>query len=92
MEYVPESIRYLLASVPYRKKLNFTFEGLPAAQKSIERIRDFELRISSANLPPGRDETIAARSAEAIHHLEGVWMTISIRQKPRPRSSSICVP
>ena len=25
--YAPEAIRYLLASVPYRKKLNFTFDG-----------------------------------------------------------------
>ena len=31
MGYQPETIRYLLASVPYRKKLNFTFEGLKAA-------------------------------------------------------------
>src|SRR5258707_1221964 len=43
--YHPEAIRYLLASVPYRKKLNFTFEGLKAASKSIERLRDFEQRI-----------------------------------------------
>src|SRR6476646_4379970 len=32
--YQPEAIRYLLASVPYRKKLNFTFDGLKAAAKS----------------------------------------------------------
>jgi len=70
MDYAPESIRYLLASVPYRKKLNFTFDGLRAAQKSIERIRDFELRISSASLPPGRNQVIAARSAEAISTFE----------------------
>jgi cysteinyl-tRNA synthetase len=70
MDYAPESIRYLLASVPYRKKLNFTFEGLRAAQKSIERIRDFELRISSAALPAGRNQVIAARSAEAIGQFE----------------------
>jgi len=70
MDYAPESIRYLLASVPYRKKLNFTFEGLRAAQKSIERIRDFELRISSAVLPAGRNQVIAARSAEAISTFE----------------------
>jgi cysteinyl-tRNA synthetase len=70
MDYTPESIRYLLASVPYRKKLNFTFDGLKAAQKSIERIRDFELRISSANLPPGRNQAIVARSAEAIRQFE----------------------
>ncbi len=70
MEYAPEAIRYLLASVPYRKKLNFTFEGLKAAQKSIERIRDFELRISSATLSPGRNQAIVARSAEAIEQFE----------------------
>jgi len=70
MDYAPEAIRYLLAQVPYRKKLNFTFEGLRAAQKSIERIRDFELRISSAILPAGRNQAIAARSAEAIGQFE----------------------
>ena len=70
LDYAPESIRYLLASVPYRKKLNFTFEGLKAAQKSIERIRDFELRITSAGLPAGRNESIAARSAAAIRQFE----------------------
>jgi cysteinyl-tRNA synthetase len=70
MYYAPECIRYLLASVPYRKKLNFTFDGLKAAQKSIDRIRDFELRISSAALPPGANPAIAARSAEAIRQFE----------------------
>jgi len=27
MGYAPEAVRYLLLSVPYRKKLNFTFDG-----------------------------------------------------------------
>ena len=61
--YQPEAIRYLLASVPYRKKLNFTFEGLKAAAKSIERLRDFEARVASAKLPPGRNEAVSERSA-----------------------------
>ncbi len=56
--YRPEAIRYLLASVPYRKKLNFTFEGLKAASKSIERLRDFELRLASSKLPSGRSEEL----------------------------------
>jgi cysteinyl-tRNA synthetase len=34
----PLAIRYLLISVPYRQKLNFTFEGLRAAAAGIERI------------------------------------------------------
>jgi cysteinyl-tRNA synthetase len=35
--YHPDAIRYLLSSVPYRKKLNFTFEALDAAANAIER-------------------------------------------------------
>jgi cysteinyl-tRNA synthetase len=70
MGYRPEAIRYLLASVPYRKKLNFTFEGLKAATKSIERVRDFELRLTSSKLPPGRNEEISERSREAVHQFE----------------------
>jgi cysteinyl-tRNA synthetase len=68
--YQPEAIRYLLASVPYRKKLNFTFEGLHAAAKTIERLRDFELRVSTAKLPAGRNDALSERSAAAIREFE----------------------
>ncbi len=37
----PESIRYLLLSVHYRKQLNFTSDGLKQAQASIRRLEDF---------------------------------------------------
>ncbi len=43
--YAPEAVRYLLASVPYRKKLNFTFDGLNGAATSIERLRNYKLRL-----------------------------------------------
>src|SRR3982751_2727677 len=66
----PETIRYLLASVPYRKKLNFTFEGLKAAGRSIERLRDFELRLASTRFGSGRNEDLAEKSREAIRHFE----------------------
>jgi cysteinyl-tRNA synthetase len=68
--YAPETIRYLLASVPYRKKLNFTFEGLKAAAKSIERLRDFRDRVNSAKLSAGCDEQIATRASQAIAQFE----------------------
>ncbi len=42
--YAPESIRYLLLSVHYRKQLNFTTDGLHQAQASIQRLEDFVLR------------------------------------------------
>jgi cysteinyl-tRNA synthetase len=70
MGHEPETIRYLLASVPYRKKLNFTFEGLKAAARSIERLRDFELRLATTKFGPGSNEDLSERSREAIRHFE----------------------
>jgi cysteinyl-tRNA synthetase len=40
----PETIRYLLLSVHYRKQLNFTQDGLRQAHASIQRWEDFILR------------------------------------------------
>ena len=37
----PKAIRYLLLSAHYRQKLNFTLQGLEAANSSINRILDF---------------------------------------------------
>ena len=51
--FSPESIRYLLASVPYRKGLNFTFDGLKSAATAIDRLRNFSLRLDSAKLAGG---------------------------------------
>ncbi|MEO8586480.1 MAG: cysteine--tRNA ligase [Acidobacteriota bacterium] len=39
------AIRYLLISVPYRMKLNFTFEGLKAATSAVERLESLDLRL-----------------------------------------------
>ena len=46
----PSSIRYLLASVPYRNQLNFTFDGLKQAAVSVERLRNFRQRLSCREL------------------------------------------
>ncbi len=46
----PLAIRYLLISVPYRQKLNFTMDGLHAAALAIERITNTLRRL--ANTPP----------------------------------------
>src|SRR6202451_3146174 len=65
MGYSPESIRYLLASVPYRKKLNFTFEGLKAAATSIERLRNYQLRLKTATFPLGLNDDLVERAESA---------------------------
>lgn len=63
--YHPSAIRYLLASVPYNKPLNFTFDGLVQAQKSIERLRNFEYRLTKEKFPSGQTEAWAERSRQA---------------------------
>ena len=65
MGYTPEQIRYQLAAVPYRKKLNFTFEGLKAAATSIDRLRNYKLRLETAKFAEGENEKIIARTAAA---------------------------
>src|SRR5262249_16301774 len=52
------SIRYQLPSVPYRKQFNFTFDGLQQAAHSVERLRNFKSRLETAQLPPGKNESI----------------------------------
>jgi cysteinyl-tRNA synthetase len=63
--YQPEAVRYLLASVPYRKQLNFTFDGLKAAVTAIDRLRNFKLRLETDRFIEGMNENIAARTAKA---------------------------
>jgi cysteinyl-tRNA synthetase len=62
MGYEPEAVRYLLASVPYRKKLNFTFDGLKAAATAIDRLRNFKLRLETDKFPQGANEKILERT------------------------------
>ena len=71
MGYTPEAIRYLLASVPYRKKLNFTFEGLKAAATSIDRLRNYKLRLETDRFPEGTNATLAARTQTACVAFDG---------------------
>lgn len=47
--YTGSQIRYLLLQTHYRTQLNFTFSGLDAAQKTLERLGDFILRMRAIN-------------------------------------------
>src|ERR1700682_2155222 len=67
MGYTSEAVRYLLVSVPYRKKLNFTFDGLKAAATSIERLRNFQRRLSTGSFPAGENAALRQRTREALH-------------------------
>ena len=65
----PSSIRYLLASVPYRSQLNFTFDGLKQAAVSVDRLRNFRLRLSAANFADGSNEQMQKLAAETVDRI-----------------------
>jgi len=65
----PSSIRYLLASVPYRNQLNFTFQGLQQAAASVERLRNFQQRLAKGTFAEGANsamQTLAGDSRTRI--------------------------
>jgi len=43
--YDPRAIRYLLLSTHYKQQLNFTFEGLEAAKRTVDGLIDFLRRV-----------------------------------------------
>src|SRR5438309_4744007 len=59
----PSSIRYLLASVPYRNQLNFTFHGRKQAASSVERLRNFRLRLTAESFPSGANPQMQSLAA-----------------------------
>jgi len=68
--YKPSSIRYLLCSVPYRNQLNFTFDGLRSAATSVDRLRNFRLRLNSASLPDGSNEAMAKLANDTVERMK----------------------
>ncbi|MGD0620455.1 MAG: cysteine--tRNA ligase [Bryobacteraceae bacterium] len=68
--YAPEVIRYALLKVPYRSKLNFTFDELKGAKSSIDRLRSFQLRLDTDKPAEGFNEEIEKRTAEALAQFE----------------------
>lgn len=65
----PSSIRYLLTSVPYRNQLNFTFDGLKQAAVSVDRLRNFRLRLSTGNFSAGANPEMQKLAAETVDRM-----------------------
>ena len=63
--YKPSALRFALASVPYRRQLNFTFDGLQQATSSVERLRNFAARLKNDKFPAGKQAAMAERIAKA---------------------------
>jgi cysteinyl-tRNA synthetase len=67
----PLAIRYLLVSVPYRQKLNFTFAGLHAAAAGVERIGNTVRRLAHTPPAAGEGSLPAATVDEFLEEFDG---------------------
>jgi len=65
----PSSIRYLLTSVPYRNQLNFTFDGLNAAAVSVDRLRNFRLRLSTGSFAEGSNAQMQKLATDTVDRM-----------------------
>jgi len=68
--YKPSALRLCLASTPYRRQLNFTFNGLTQATNTIERLRNFADRLNQGKFSAGNQEGMAARIAKAAEEFD----------------------
>jgi cysteinyl-tRNA synthetase len=66
----PSSIRYLLSSVPYRKQLNFTFDGLTQAANAVERLRNFKRRLEQEHRPQGSTEAMVKLAQDTMANID----------------------
>src|ERR1700676_2630939 len=63
--YKPSALRFALASVPYRRQLNFTFDGLQQAVSAVDRLRNFADRLKQGKFEPGQYPGMSERIAKA---------------------------
>jgi len=68
--FTPAGIRYFLLSVPCRKQLNFTFDALAGAEKTVASLRDFRARLEEAKTEPGRNDELHAATGQALTEFE----------------------
>jgi cysteinyl-tRNA synthetase len=68
--YSPAAVRYFLLSVPYNKQINFTFDALAGAEKTVAGLRDFRARLSEAKAGPGMNEVLHGITVRAAQQFE----------------------
>src|SRR6201987_1795374 len=68
--YKPSALRYALASVPYRREMDFTFDGLQQASSSVERLRNFAARLKQGKFPTGSPAGYRERAAKALDEFD----------------------
>ena len=68
--YSAGAVRYFLLSVPYNKQINFTFDALAGAEKTLASLRDFRARLGEAKTPPGMNEALHEATLGAAREFE----------------------
>jgi len=68
--FSPAAVRYFLLSVPYNKQLNFTFDALAGAEKTVASLRDFRARLSEAKTEPGSNDKLHETATRALREFE----------------------
>jgi cysteinyl-tRNA synthetase len=68
--FSPAAIRYFLLSVPYNKQLNFTFDALAGAEKTVNSLRDFRARLTEAKTEPGLNASLQETTENALREFE----------------------
>src|SRR5688572_9198726 len=64
------AVRYFLLSVPYNKQLNFTFDALAGAERTVASLRDFRARLAEAKTETGKNEKLSETAARALREFE----------------------
>jgi len=68
--FKPSALRYALGSVPYRRQLNFTFDGLEQATNSVARLRNFADRLEQGRFPAGSPSGFHRRAEQALSEFD----------------------
>jgi len=68
--YSAGAVRYFLLSVPYNKQINFTFDALAGAEKTVASLRDFRARLGEAKTTPGMNEALHEATLGAAREFE----------------------
>jgi len=68
--YSAAAVRYFLLSVPYNKQINFTFDALAGAEKTVASLRDFRSRLSEAKTAAGMNEALHEITNRAAEEFE----------------------
>jgi cysteinyl-tRNA synthetase len=68
--FTPAALRYFLLSVPCRKQINFAFDAVRGAEKTVESLRDFRARLEDAKCEPGRNEELHLATEQTLKEFE----------------------